>query len=501
MIQHPYPEQPRRIPAQDRVVLRPPEPEVSTTQPWQDDLLDRSELGRDLTEKIRNEKSISVSLHGGWGTGKTFFLKRWQQDMENQGKRVVYFNAWENDFADDPIATLTSILAEQLKGSKFHRLARAAAWAAIHCATQAASDLVKSQTGTSIPFLQFLQRNKTTPDKFTERKQALGKLKNQLERLSAGVREKTDFPLVFIIDELDRCRPDFAVSLLERVKHVLSVQDTVFVFGVNRVSLGEAISARHGISDTDGYLRRFFDLELNIPLPSEYSMVLFAGRRANREHRLEASQEEITEDIAARNWSHQMRYTQLPMHSLCSALGMSLRDTEHCTRTLALAGKNLEPGMPVYPQALGVMTVLKATNPELYDRFAHKRCSAGEVMDHFDRMGYPNGEGEAVVRAEAALYAADGRGREPPALAELRLLAAGQPPNRPELLSARTREGRDQQRLQVLVNQTESLSQNWRSSISFPNMNIPLYLCTLTGLHPRPWQREAGDDGQADQDC
>ena len=78
MIQHPYPEQPRRIPAQDRVVLRPPEPEVSTTQPWQDDLLDRSELGRDLTEKIRNEKSITVSLHGGWGTGKTFFLKRWQ---------------------------------------------------------------------------------------------------------------------------------------------------------------------------------------------------------------------------------------------------------------------------------------------------------------------------------------------------------------------------------------------------------------------------------------
>ena len=330
--------------------------------------------------------------------------------MENQGKRVVYFNAWENDFADDPIATLTSILAEQLKGSKFHRLARAAAWAAIHCATQAASDLVKSQTGTSIPFLQFLQRNKATPDKFTERKQALGKLKNQLERLSAGVREKTDFPLVFIIDELDRCRPDFAVSLLERVKHVLSVPDTVFVFGVNRVSLGEAISARHGISDTDGYLRRFFDLELNMPLPSEYSMVLFAGRRANREHRLEASQEEITEDIAARNWSHQMRDMQLPMHSLCSALGMSLRDTEHCTRTLALAGKNLEPGKPVYPEALGVMTVLKATNPELYDRFAHKRCSAGEVMDHFDRMGYPNGEGEAVVRAEAALYAADGRG-------------------------------------------------------------------------------------------
>ena len=173
MIQHPYPEQLRRIPAQDRVVLRPPEPEVSTTQPWQDDLLDRSELGRDLTEKIRNEKSITVSLHGGWGTGKTFFLKRWQQDMENQGKRVVYFNAWENDFADDPIATLTSILAEQLKGSKFHRLARAAAWAAKHCATQAASDLVKSQTGTSIPFLQFLQRNKATPDKFTERKQAL----------------------------------------------------------------------------------------------------------------------------------------------------------------------------------------------------------------------------------------------------------------------------------------------------------------------------------------
>ena len=35
--------------------------------------------------------------------------------------------------------------------------------------------------------------------------------------------EKLDKPLVFIIDELDRCRPDFSIRLIERIKHFFDI--------------------------------------------------------------------------------------------------------------------------------------------------------------------------------------------------------------------------------------------------------------------------------------
>ena len=54
----------------------------------------------------------------------------------------------------------------------------------------------------------------------------------------------TGQPLVFIIDELDRCRPTFAIELLERVKHIFDVPNIVFVFGINRSELVKALDSR-----------------------------------------------------------------------------------------------------------------------------------------------------------------------------------------------------------------------------------------------------------------
>ena len=66
--------------------------------PWADDLLDRRELAAKLTVLVRNQTvPLRISLHGAWGTGKTFLLQRWAQDLRNEGFRAVYFNAWEED--------------------------------------------------------------------------------------------------------------------------------------------------------------------------------------------------------------------------------------------------------------------------------------------------------------------------------------------------------------------------------------------------------------------
>ena len=87
--------------------LKLPEPEIQEDNPWADDALKRSEVAEKLTNLITGQSDpFVISLHGQWGTGKTFLLKRWQKQLENDGFRAIYFNAWEDDFCDDPLVAI-----------------------------------------------------------------------------------------------------------------------------------------------------------------------------------------------------------------------------------------------------------------------------------------------------------------------------------------------------------------------------------------------------------
>lgn len=66
-------------------------------------------------------------------------------------------------------------------------------------------------------------------------------------------------PILFFIDELDRCRPDFALSILELVKHVFDIPGIKFIFVANLEQLKAAIRKRYGQDvDADVYLEKFF---------------------------------------------------------------------------------------------------------------------------------------------------------------------------------------------------------------------------------------------------
>ena len=73
--------------------------------------------------------------------------------------------------------------------------------------------------------------------------------------------------MVFI-DELDRCRPSYALALIEVAKHLFGADHVVFVLAVNRSQLTHSISALYGSDfDATGYLRRFFDIDFRLPEP------------------------------------------------------------------------------------------------------------------------------------------------------------------------------------------------------------------------------------------
>ena len=98
----------------EALVLMPPERHVEPNKPWGDDLLDRAKYGEALTDAVRGlrKQGGAVLLDGGYGTGKTYVLERWAQDLRKAGFPVREYNAWRHDSADDPLSSLVDCLAD-----------------------------------------------------------------------------------------------------------------------------------------------------------------------------------------------------------------------------------------------------------------------------------------------------------------------------------------------------------------------------------------------------
>ena len=142
--------------------------------------------------------------------------------------------------------------------------ARRAAEAAVPLIRENLLGIVKATTGVTLRLDQE-QSEKAFLDAYLEQRDTKDELKKRLAETSVGVVAETKRPMVFIIDELDRCRPTFAIELLERVKHIFDVPNLVFVFGVNRDELCKSLQSVYGAIDSDVYLRRFFDMEFTLP--------------------------------------------------------------------------------------------------------------------------------------------------------------------------------------------------------------------------------------------
>ncbi len=87
-----------------------------------------------------------------------------------------------------------------------------------------------------------------------------------LTNLPSQIKDNNDKPLVIIIDELDRCKPTFAVEILEKIKHLFSVEEVVFVLVMNREQLEESIKCVYGQNiDSHTYLQKFITFEIKLP--------------------------------------------------------------------------------------------------------------------------------------------------------------------------------------------------------------------------------------------
>lgn len=215
---------------------------ISDVDPFANCKLNRKTNAVILNKIIESYKDgFTLALNGEWGTGKTTFLNMWQKELIQNGYKTVYLNAWENDFVSEPMVSILGELKSivtapheklfdniKTKASKFSKgiIPAIAKGITKKYLGEDAADLIESTTKAATEVFE----NEISD--YEKKKIELTEFKSKLQELVNNECENK--PLVFIIDELDRCRPDYAVELLEKVKHFFSIEGVVFILSIDK---------------------------------------------------------------------------------------------------------------------------------------------------------------------------------------------------------------------------------------------------------------------------
>jgi energy-coupling factor transporter ATP-binding protein EcfA2 len=245
------------------------------------DLLNRKASGERLSALVERLVAPTViALDGPWGSGKSHFLKLWSGAHKNENggtAQPVYFNAFAEDYLDDPLLSLVAAIDRvRHDGSKdtavpsaLKKLMRAAGpltrsviRVGLAAVTAGASEGVGGVADAALAAGQ--EEGQDLLDGFWTRERsradALDAFRNALAELAH------EQPLVLIVDELDRCRPDYALNLLEIAKHTFAVPRVHFILGVSLDALQHSVRKRYGVGiDGDAYLQKFFQLRIALP--------------------------------------------------------------------------------------------------------------------------------------------------------------------------------------------------------------------------------------------
>ena len=239
------------------------------------------------------EENVFISLDARWGEGKTFYVRQIEKTLEYQTLKKfgtddnknkyeemkpyfektvledielensylpVYYNAWLYDNHSDPLMSLLYVIIKK-------------------CGLWIDSKLVKDKTDKLKDIIKSIQVNlgifsingDKVIDAFSEKNifediQLAEDIRKSVKEIFNQVIEEQTQKLVIFIDELDRCKPSYALEMLERIKHYFDDNRIIFIVSVNKEQLTHTISNYYGNGfDSTGYLNKFFNYEFYLP--------------------------------------------------------------------------------------------------------------------------------------------------------------------------------------------------------------------------------------------
>lgn len=270
------------------------------------DMLDRAKYAEYLTKylKVYRSKNYVFNINSNWGAGKTYFIKRWADTLKSKHP-VIYFNSWKHDNNSEPLILILGEIIERLESllgnenSKDKKKLKTSTLNALkHIIPTLSKGIFQKVSGTNWNDLLPNEDNPEDPitqgaDTQTGTNKIIGELgsskakgllslhkeqaesidilKKQIESILEDVLTEDKelwSPMYVFIDELDRCRPTFAIEVLEVIKHIFDIPKIIFVIATDTTQLQHSIKAVYGSGfDAEKYLMRFFNRSFSLPQP------------------------------------------------------------------------------------------------------------------------------------------------------------------------------------------------------------------------------------------
>lgn len=261
--------------------------------------------------RLGRSQSIVLAIDSPYGRGKSWFVERLAKQLE-LSHPVARIDAWADDAGDEPLTAFMAAIDEALapylstskklrgrlaavKASALPVMGKLVSGALVKALSKIAGDEIEDQLGTAIEdavrhakddepeeedgaaaqameaaFEKLGSEIDSLVDRrgaamlaaYRQRKQSRVSFRNNMRELVAIIDSKDGAmrtPLMVVVDELDRCRPDYAIKVLEEIKHFFDIPGISFILALHGGQLSKSVKAIYGSEfDSEEYLRRFF---------------------------------------------------------------------------------------------------------------------------------------------------------------------------------------------------------------------------------------------------
>ncbi|MDR9500011.1 MAG: P-loop NTPase fold protein, partial [Hydrogenovibrio sp.] len=354
--------------------LHPSTIEINDTEIFSNDRLNRKPDIENLTHLITKIKEpFILGVDAEWGMGKTTFIGLWKAYLkQKQDNPPIHINAWETDFADDPLIPLLNGIDQWMDANGYHeeKLKEKLKTSLLpfgKTVLKIGTKLATLNAADDEDFAQILSAETgelagEAFDHFNQSQATIEKLKNHLEK----IHSEHDRNIIIFIDELDRCRPIYAIEVLERIKHLFNLKGIVFVLALHKDELAHSIRAVYGEKfSAEAYLKRFFDViyELKNPSLTEYARFFF--------------------DNETYVTPHNLRF----FTNLSEVFGGSLRQLQQTLNLVKLATTGIETKTDSdLALAVTLFVFIKQVRPDLYDLYFQNEISGIDTKRYQGRL-------------------------------------------------------------------------------------------------------------------
>jgi len=219
----------------------------------------------------KGKKNASFAINGKWGVGKSYILDRLEEQLED--KYLVFrYNAWENDFYEEPLIAILSSFDEQLNEfNSIENTVKGTLKSVIQNVKKAIFGLIGKVTKAKLGFdvieatneIKDAKKKQEIDVKFDEKATINAVRKEVRENLEKLSEEIT---VIVMVDELDRCLPEFSIKTLERLHHLFNgVSNLQVIIATDKEQLENTVHTIFGNdTDTKNYLKKFIDFEISL---------------------------------------------------------------------------------------------------------------------------------------------------------------------------------------------------------------------------------------------